>query len=195
MVSISVAPESDYRTLAEEDFIAIYSGLIGYLIKQYGISVSEEDTVDEENYKGSYDTQVIIVKGSLSTQHKLFLVAHLFGHCVQWCTEKVDCAYIEELMLEYLPSELQEADIVKLKTYEEAAAQYAVQVLAEASSCHLDQWFSDWSHADWNYFMALNDADILPKGPESWLIYGSPLIPARAIPIFERIQIKRKYAY
>ena len=184
----------DYRDYNEPVLSTCFAAIRGMLQQRYRIRVEELELADAAGYIGSYDTRTIVIRKDLTIAHKLFLAAHLFGHCVQWCCRQVDCAYIEDVLLRTLPSGLNKTDLRKLRIYEEDAAGYAVQLLSDATTIPLEQWFSDWSNADWRYFMAIGTP--LQRGsPADFLEYGTTKIAAKPIPLFQTHQINNKYAY
>src|SRR5207244_845870 len=103
---------------------------------------------------GSFDGEIITVKSSLSEEYKLFLLAHLFGHCVQWCgPNSKKYSGIDQDLPVNNQGGLSKDKLEELRDYEAEAGGYAVQLLSDSLGVNLSQWFSDWSHADWNYFV------------------------------------------
>ena len=169
--------------------------LSDYLLENYGLQTIYDDVVDEDFYMGSYDGSSIIVKNSLSHEYKLFLVAHLFGHTIQWNHNFCKYKAIEQELPINKHGELTKSQLNKLKSYEYEAAGYSIYILSESLGVDLSQWFSDWSNADWEYFIALSDLNN-KHNTEIKVKYGSKLIPKKRVPQTTRLRkFNRKYAY
>ncbi|MGE0440520.1 MAG: hypothetical protein AB7S39_08495 [Gemmatimonadales bacterium] len=54
--------------------------------ESYGLAVEVEDVTDPNT--GDLDGRTILLDHLPSEEEKLFLLLHLFGHCVQWNTPR-----------------------------------------------------------------------------------------------------------
>lgn len=182
----------DYRNLDKNDFLRFKQFLSRYIETKYSIKIEEKVTVDNDKYLGGYDGKCIYVKECISEEYKLFLIAHLFGHTVQLgSTDKYNNIESE------LPiSSKKNKELISLKEYEEEAASYAIFLLNNSLDVDMQQWFSDWSAADWEYFIKIKDLDQKKENNNKLkLVYGKPLIESKAIPDFKVEKFETKYAY
>lgn len=187
---------NDYRKIPAPSFRKYCEVVIDHLSNKYNLSVVEKETVDSNEYIGSFDGENITVKSSLSNDHKLFLIVHLFGHCVQWCGLEADkYSKIEETLPINNDGKVSPEKLKKLEDYEAEAAGYAVQLLNDAVEVNLSQWFADWSHADWNYFVNITTLENKPNTMDIDVKFGTTLIPPRLITDIKLKKISPKYAY
>lgn len=187
---------NDYRKITPPSFRKHGEVVINHLSNKYNLTVIEKETVDSNEYIGSFDGENITVKSSLSDDHKLFLIVHLFGHCVQWCglgAEKY--SNIEETLPINNDGMISPEKLKELKDYETEAAGYAVQLLNDALDVNLSQWFADWSHADWDYFINISSLENKPNTMDIDVKFGTNLIPPRKITDIRLRKISPKYAY
>lgn len=187
---------NDYRKITAPSFRKYCEVVIDHLSNKYNLTVVEKETVDSNEYIGSFDGESITVKRSLSNDHKLFLIVHLFGHCVQWCGLDADkYSKIEETLPINNDGKVSPEKLKKLEDYEAEAAGYAVQLLNDAVDVNLSQWFADWSHADWNYFVNITTLENKPNTMDIDVKFGTTLIPPRLITDIKLRKISPKYAY
>jgi hypothetical protein len=78
----------------------------------------------------------------------LFIIAHLFGHTVQWNTSEAARAIGYRLYVNASEEELR-----LLTEYEIVACRYSIQLFHDAGVEDLDQWLSDFSACDLRYLM------------------------------------------
>lgn len=109
-----------------------------HLEKDYGITVITRDIPDP--LTGDLDGAQIHIDYSLTPEQRLFLLAHLFGHTVQW---NVDPGAFE-LGRRYAPP-VDEALYPAILVYEGEAASYGLSLLHEVGICDVDPWFSAYS--------------------------------------------------
>jgi len=189
-------PEVDYRTISVHSFRRYREVLTGHLARKYYLTVVEREVVDSKEFIGSFDGKHITVKSRLSDEHKLFLLAHLFGHCVQWCGENSDkYADIDQSLPVNNADEASKEKLEALREYEAEAAGYAIQLLNESLDGDLSQWFSDWSHADWDYFVNVTSFEGKPEIPVIDVKFGTELIPPKEILGISLREVGTKYAY
>jgi hypothetical protein len=112
---------------------------------RYGLPVVVTDVPDPNT--GDFDGASIALDHANDLELSLFVLAHLFGHTAQWATSDE----YRELGTRYAatapPAELWE----RVRQYEEEASRYSLTLFHESGVRDLDQWLSDWAHADWRY--------------------------------------------
>ena len=115
-----------------------------HLLRQYGIRVVTRNVPDP--LTADLDGAEIHIDYEAPPELRLFLLAHLFGHTVQWNVSprsfdigRPHAPPVDEALL---------ADIVE---YEREAARYALSMLHELGLFHLDQWLSDFTACDMAY--------------------------------------------
>ena len=191
----SEVQELDYRGISQTSFNEYLNILSKHLQNNYGIVVKEKSIVDSKQYIGSYDGETIVIKDSLSSEHKLFLLAHLFGHLIQWCkSDLVEYIDIEKILNTNSIKGLSQSEIQLLRKYEYEASGYAIYLLSEVVVTDLFQWFSDWSHADWEYFSNISNLCDLPNEVMK-IEFGTNLIPPKKFSDVEIRKIATKYVY
>lgn len=95
---------------------------------------------------GDLDGLEIHIDHAVSAEERLFLLAHLFGHTVQW--NVVPGAYeIGRLH----PPPVEEALLAEIVANERDAAGYSLAMLHEAGVTDADQWLSDYTATDMAY--------------------------------------------
>jgi hypothetical protein len=99
-------------------------------------------------FTGDIDGGQIIVDCDQSPEDSLFIVAHLFGHTVQWNTDAQALAIGTAAIVKPTASLLR-----NLRSYEQIACRYSLRVLHEAGFLDLDQWLSDYAACDCGYLM------------------------------------------
>jgi len=154
----------------------VFNTVEPYIERVYGIPVVVGDVVDP--FTGDLDGAEIRIDYELSVEEAVFILAHLFGHTVQWNQS----AYAREIggAVQKNPTE---ESLAELAVYELEACRYSLQLFHEAGIHDFDQWMADFSACDYAYlrhFYATGEK--LPfKG--FWKD-GQPLIPPLAIPPF-----------
>ncbi len=125
----------------------IYCTQVEQLLKsRYGIGVITRDIPDP--LTGDLDGLEIHIDYSVTAEQRLFLLAHLFGHTVQW---NVDPGTFE-LGRQYKPP-VPEALFPAILAYEHEAARYGLSLLHEAGVRNVDKWFSEYSACDQAYLL------------------------------------------
>jgi hypothetical protein len=132
---MTTPPFSDYCRRVEQ-----------VLIDHYGISVVTRDIPDP--LTGDLDGLQIHIDYSVSMELRLFLLAHLFGHTVQW---NVDPGAFE-IGKQYKPP-MPEDQFPAVLAYEGEAAAYGLSLLHEAGVTDIDAWFSAYSACDQAYLL------------------------------------------
>lgn len=113
---------------------------------RYGIPVRIRDVPNP--FTGDLDGAEIHVDYDEDLESALFIVAHLFGHTVQWNTS----ADARELGYRLFPNPSEEL-IARLAAYELEACRYSVQLFHDAGVTGLDQWLSDYAACDFAFLV------------------------------------------
>jgi hypothetical protein len=157
-------------------FAAAFTIVTHLIETRYGLPVDVDDV--PYPFTGDLDGERIMVDEALSSEDALFIVAHLFGHTVQWNTN-LNERELGSLAVENPTEEL----LQQLGDYEHRAASYAIQLFHEAGVRDLDQWLSDYSACDIAYL--LDFYRTAAKQPfRSFWRHDTPLIPPAGIPSF-----------
>jgi hypothetical protein len=147
-----------------------------HIERRYGLPVVITDVPDP--FTGDLDGASILVDHDLEAEDALFILAHLFGHTVQWNVSP--SARMLGLIEVRAPSE-QLLD--ELAAYEQDAARYSLQLFHDAGVRDLDQWLSDLAACDVSYLLHFyRTGEKLPF--RSFWKDGTPLIAPLSIPPF-----------
>jgi len=114
----------------------------------------------------------------LTPEQRLFLLAHLFGHTVQW---NVNPSAFEIGKPQSPP--VDEALLPAIMQYEREAASYALGMLHEIGITDADQWLSDYTACDVAY-LAHYYLTGEKRDPMSFWRDNTPPIEPRAVPEF-----------
>jgi hypothetical protein len=125
-------------------FANAFHAVAAHVLRRYGVAVVIADL--PEPFKGDLDGVEVVIGPGNDAETRLFLVAHLFGHTVQWNTS----AASRQLGMT-MPVEPDEAMLETLESYEREACRYSQQALHEAGVWHLDQWLADYSSCDFAF--------------------------------------------
>lgn len=109
----------------------------------YGVRVSCRRVCPP--FKGDLDGERIWIDPSQTPEQRVFMIAHLFGHIVQWNVsgrnEKLDKA-----------TPPVSTELIRLvEMYERQAARFGLQLLYEVAAQDLRRWYSEYSDADTAY--------------------------------------------
>ena len=127
---------------------------------------------------GDLNGAEIHIDCAVTAEQRLFLLAHLFGHTVQW---NCDPAAFELGRTRQPP--VDEALLPSLLAYEREAAGYGLELLHEAGIGDADQWLSDYSACDLAYLTHFYRTGE-KRDPLTFWRADVPLLEARAIPPF-----------
>lgn len=111
---------------------------------RYDIPVSISDVLDPNT--GDFDGMKIMVDYDQDMESAFFVLAHLFGHTVQW---NISEEY-RKLGIDVSAGKSEE-QLRQFYAYEKNATRYSLQLMHESGVTDLDRWISDWWHADWKY--------------------------------------------
>ena len=128
-------PFADYATRVQE-----------HLERFYGIRVVTRDIPDP--LTGDLDGSEIDIDYAVTPEQRLFLLAHLFGHTVQW---NVDASSFE-IGRQYQPP-VSEDLIPAIIAYEGEAAGYGLAMLHQIGITDIDAWFSGYTACDQAYLL------------------------------------------
>jgi hypothetical protein len=126
-------PFADYSARVEQ-----------HIEKAYGVRVVTRDVPDP--LTGDLNGAEIHIDYAVTPEQRLFLLAHLFGHTVQW---NVSHGAFELGRPQAPP--VSEDCLPALMDYEGEAARYALGLLHEIGITDVDQWFADYAACDAAY--------------------------------------------
>jgi len=115
-----------------------------HIEKVYSVRVVTRDVPDP--LTGDLNGAEIHIDYAVTPEQRLFLLAHLFGHTVQWNVNRG--AF--ELGRPQTPPVSEEC-LPALMDYEGEAARYALTLLHEVGITDVDQWFADYAACDAAY--------------------------------------------
>lgn len=147
-----------------------------HIERKYGIPVRIRDVPNP--FTGDLDGAEIHVDYDEDIESALFIIAHLFGHTVQWNTSEAS----REIGYRLYPNPSEEM-IQRLHDYELEACRYSMQLFHEAGVDDLDQWLSDYSACDFAYLVDFYRTN-QKKNFRSFWREGAPLLTPLPIPAF-----------
>ncbi len=116
------------------------------LERDYGIHVDTRDI--PAPLIGDLDGAEIHIDPAVTPEQRLFMLAHLFGHTVQW---NVDPRALD-FGKDFKPP-VPESQMAGVIAYESEAAAYGLEMLHRAGVADADQWFSDYGKCDEAYLL------------------------------------------
>lgn len=147
-----------------------------YLENFYGIRVVTRDIPDP--LTGDLDGSEIDIDYAVTPEQRLFLLAHLFGHTVQWNVNPA----LFEIGRQYRPP-VDEASIPAVIAYEREAACYGLFMLHQIGISDIDQWFCDYTAADQAYLLHFYRTGKKGDFRAFWRS-NAPLIEPKSVPTF-----------
>jgi hypothetical protein len=160
-----VIPFADYCRRVEQ-----------HIESAYGVRVITRDIPDP--LTGDLNGAEIHIDDAVTPEQRLFLLAHLFGHTVQW---NVNPAAYDLGQPRKAP--VSEDCFPTLMEYEHEAARYALGLLHEVEITGIDQWFADYAACDAaylrHYYVTSEKLEFLSFWRE-----GAALIKAKPVPPF-----------
>lgn len=155
-------------------FEACANTLERYLTRRYRIPVITFDVTDP--FTGDLDGREIHIDYTVEPADRLFLIAHLFGHTVQWSIRPSSRRIGNNLDIP-----VPEPVILALLDFEREAAGYGLKLMHNNRIRDLDQWFADYSACDLayleNYYRTGEKRDA-----KSFWKPNQPLIAPKPIP-------------
>ena len=164
--------------MTEDRFREAFNALEPYIERRYGIPVVIRDVTDP--FTGDLDGEHIEVDYDQSWEDALFIIAHLFGHTVQWTTDP----RARELGMAKVDPHPTEQFLSDLRAYEQTACRYSLQLFHDAGIRDLDQWMSDFAACDSAYLMHFYRTNEKRAFRSFWKS-NAPLIAPLAIPQFQ----------
>jgi len=122
----------------------IFNALEAHIEARYGVPVILKDVPDP--FTGDLDGREIHVDFDLDPADAVFIVAHLFGHTVQWNLSPAD----RDLGSRFLVGASAE-ELAAVRDYERTACAYSLQLFHEAGVRDCDAWLSDFAACDFAY--------------------------------------------
>src|SRR3984885_3927354 len=147
-----------------------------HIDKFYGVRVVTRDV--PAPLIGDLNGAEIHIDLAVTPEQRLFLLAHLFGHTVQW---NVNPDAFETGKPRRPP--VDETLLPVLLAYEREAAGYGLALLHEIGIRHADQWLSDYSACDLAYLAHFYRTGE-KRDPLGFWQFATPLVEPRAIPAF-----------
>jgi hypothetical protein len=151
---------------------------------RYGVVIEATKIVPP--LKGDLDGKCILIGDHNTDEEQLFLVAHLFGHTVQWNLSEE----LRRLGMK-MPVEPNESELDELAAYEREACRYSQQAMHEAGVLDLDQWLADYSACDLAFLRHFYVTGERRAFRDFW-VPGQPLIRPLAIPMFTPTRWRRR---
>jgi hypothetical protein len=147
-----------------------------HIEKTYGVRIVTRDIPDP--LTGDLNGAEIHVDFAVTAEQRLFLLAHLFGHTVQWNTS------LEAFELgQPRNPPVSEDCLPALMDYEREAACYALSLLHEVGITGIDQWFADYTACDAAYLRHFYVTGEKVEFLNYWK-QGNFLLEARPVPPF-----------
>ncbi len=147
-----------------------------HLESVYGIRVVTRDIPDP--LTGDLDGAEIDIDYAVTAEQRLFLLAHLFGHTVQWNVNPALFA----IGRQYRPP-VNEDLIPAVITYEREAACFGLAMLHEIGITGIDQWFCNYTACDAAYLLHFYRTGEKRDFRSFWAA-NAPLIKPQPIPRF-----------
>jgi hypothetical protein len=161
---------------SEERMRQVFNVLERYIEDTYEIPVRIRDVPNP--FTGDLDGAEIHVDYDEEIESALFIIAHLFGHTVQWNTSEA----ARELGYRLYPNPSDEMK-QKLVEYETEACRYSMELFHRAGIHDLDQWLSDYSSCDFRFLMDVYTTGVKKPFKSFWHT-PSPLLAPKPIPPF-----------
>ncbi|MDD5050278.1 MAG: hypothetical protein PHV93_00870 [Candidatus Pacebacteria bacterium] len=172
----------------EVEFAHIFERTVVVMKDVYGLKVEVKHL--DPSIMGDFNGVDIFVREDLSAEIKLFILAHLFGHSIQFnISERLRTVG----MTEYTPHNVNAQVLKRVKRYEYDASRFALTLFHNIGIYSLDQWLSDWVAADWSYLQEIYvsgrkeelTAEFLHGFKEKYFLPGQPLLTPLPIPKFK----------
>jgi len=125
------------------DFRALFRALAQRLEGAYGLRVNVGPVTG--SYTGQFDGTELWVDLDRDAEEAVFILAHLFGHTVQWNLDEK----LRRLGLAVCG--VKEADLPRIYEYERQASELGLALLEETGELRLARWLSDCFGADWKF--------------------------------------------
>lgn len=161
---------------SDERLRVVFDTIEPYIERRYGVPVRISDVTSP--FTGDLDGAEIQVDHDQELESAVFIIAHLFGHTVQWNTSPEARAIGYRLYVHATEEEL-----AALVAYEIVACRYSIQLFHDAGVLDLDQWLSDFSACDLAYLLHFYRTGEKRPMASFWQD-GTPRLEPLAIPEF-----------
>jgi len=125
------------------DFKAVFHALVDRIESAYGLKVIVGPVVG--SYTGQFDGESLWVDLQKDPAEAVFILAHLFGHTVQWNLDE----NLRRLGL--AETGVTEADLPRIYEYERQASQLGLALIEETGEQGLARWLTDCFGSDWKF--------------------------------------------
>lgn len=161
---------------SDDRLVKVFNTLEPHIESRYGIPVVITDV--PAPFTGDLNGAEIQVDYAQDIASAVFIIAHLFGHTVQWnlSAEAREIGY-------RVAQNPTDDELRRLHAYEVEACRYSLQLFHEAGVHDLDGWLSDFAACDFRYLEHFyRTKEKLPF--ESFWRDGEPLLSPLPIPPF-----------
>ena len=163
-------------------FLQVFNRLEQHIEDRYGVPVRIRDVPDP--FTGDLDGAEIHVDFAQDPQTALFIIIHLFGHTVQW-NRSARARHLSTLLVgDTRQDDIDAATMAELRTFEEDACRYSLQLLHDVGVTDLDQWLSDYAACDYAYLVDFYETGTSKPFLSFWKP-DQPLLTPLPIPTFE----------
>ena len=163
------------RPVDETVFTEHSSRVQQHLESFYGIRIVTRDIPDP--LTGDLDGAEIHLDYAVNPEERFFLLAHLFGHTVQW---NLDPRAFEIGQPRVPP--IDEKMLPAIAEYEREAASYALWMLHQIGITDVDQWFCDYTACDSKYLLHFYRTGEKRQFKSFWLDHSEPVAPKPVLP-------------
>ena len=132
---------------SEERFREAFDAVETHIERRYNLPVVIGDVTDP--FTGDLDGATIAVDYDQSWEDALFIIAHLFGHTVQWNTDP----RARVIGTAPVGTNATEEFLAEIGEYEKIACRYSLQLFHDAGVRDLDRWMADFAACDSAYLM------------------------------------------
>jgi len=171
-------------SLSPERFAAAFTAVAAHVADRHGVPTTVAPLTPP--FRGDLDGARIVIAPDTDAETRLFLVAHLFGHTVQWNTSAAARRLGGRLYQRPGP-----AVLAALERYEREACGYSLSVLHEAGVTDLDQWLADHAACDLAYLRHFYLTGERAEFRRFWREGTPPLVPL-PIPDFRPRRWRRR---
>ena len=174
----------DYRQIPTERFAELVALTTDRLL-HYGFEVKYSDKLPI-SAAAEFDGLAFVMQQQMSPDSALFNLLHIFGHSIQWATSPETFVLARKQIVPGNP--LPDSELLAIKSYEQQASEYGIQLLHEINVYNLDQWVSDIWRWDWDYLQSVyvRNAPAHPALHYDYneIPYGRECLGPRPIPAF-----------
>src|SRR5262245_11382446 len=122
----------------------VFDTLEPYIEERYGVPVVIGDVPDP--FTGDLDGSEIHIDYANDLEAAVFIIAHLFGHTVQWNLSE----YARRIGYEVQQNPSEEK-LAELEAYEREACRYSLQLFHDAGVFDMDQWMANYAVCDFAF--------------------------------------------